>query len=61
MTGLSQDFGVFDDPDTFYSQIGTNLAGAKAVLYRWIVRHLMNRAVARVRSCRPAVGTRATA
>lgn len=48
-TGVNRDYGVFDDPDTFYRAHGTNLRGLWAWLFaRWI-RPLMNRNVARVR------------
>lgn len=49
-TGVNRDFGVFDDPDAFYSRYGGNLSGIRSWLYRHVVRHLMNRKVARIRS-----------
>ncbi|MBI3146975.1 MAG: transglutaminase family protein [Betaproteobacteria bacterium] len=51
-TGVNQDFGVFEDPDAFYSRHGSNLSGFKAWLFRHVVRHLMNRKVAKIRSRR---------
>lgn len=52
MTGLHRDLGVFDDPDAFYAEVGTNLAGVKGLLYRTVIRHLMNRRVGSIRACR---------
>lgn len=49
MTGVSSDHGVFDDPDSFYSAIGTNLSGIRQVLYRSLVRHRMNRTARAIR------------
>lgn len=48
-TGLARDHGVFDDPDAFYARHGTNLGGVRSWLYRGVIRHLMNRNVARLR------------
>jgi transglutaminase-like putative cysteine protease len=50
-TGVNRDFGVFDDPDVFYDRHGANLSGLKAVVFRLVVRHRMNRKVASIRSC----------
>jgi transglutaminase-like putative cysteine protease len=47
--GIARDFGVFDDPDSFYELHGTNLSGLKRFLYRYLVRHLMNWNVRRIR------------
>ncbi len=52
-TGIDRDYGVFDDPDSFYSEVGANLSGPKRLLYRYVVRHVMNRRVAQIRSCGP--------
>ena len=40
--GINNDFGVFDDPDSFYAQHESNLKGVKAVLYKYVVKKLMN-------------------
>lgn len=48
--GIADDFGLFDSPDAFYRQHGSNLSGLKRWLYRRFVRHAMNRNVARVRA-----------
>jgi hypothetical protein len=47
--GINNDFGVFDDPDSFYKQHGSNLSGIKTVLYKYVVRKLMNLNVSRIR------------
>ena len=40
--GIADDFGRFDAPDEFYAKYGTNLRGLKKILYRYVLRHLMN-------------------
>jgi hypothetical protein len=47
--GINQDFGVFDDPDTFYARYGANLSGPKRWVFERVVRHMMNRNVERIR------------
>ena len=47
--GIADDFGVFDSPDDFYACHGSNLSGLKRWLYRRVIRHAMNRNVARIR------------
>ena len=49
VTGINHDFGVFDSPDQFYAE-RRQLTGLKGILYRYIVRHWMNRRVASLRS-----------
>ena len=49
-TGVTDDHGVHDDPDTFYRAHGTNLTGPRAWLFRHWVRHAMNRNVAGIRA-----------
>jgi transglutaminase-like putative cysteine protease len=53
MTALSSDHGVFDDPDSFYASIGTNLSGARRTLYRLVVRRWMNRNARSIRRRSP--------
>jgi hypothetical protein len=48
--GINQDFGVYDEPDAFYAVHGTNLRGPKRWLFENVVRHWMNRNVARIRA-----------
>ncbi|MFZ5570515.1 MAG: transglutaminase-like domain-containing protein [Thermodesulfobacteriota bacterium] len=43
------DLGVFDSPDLFYRQHGANLAGMRRLLFKQVVRHMMNRNVRRIR------------
>lgn len=47
--GINHDFGVFDDPDSFYAKHGGNLSGAKKWLFQSVVRRWMNGNVERVR------------
>ncbi len=49
-TGVNQDFGVFDDPDTFYLAHGVNARGSKAWLYRHLMRNAMNKTVKMIRT-----------
>jgi len=49
-TGVNRDYGVFDDPDSFYRVHGTNFGGLRAWLFVHWIRPLMNRNVARVRA-----------
>ncbi|MEM9776778.1 MAG: transglutaminase-like domain-containing protein [Chloroflexota bacterium] len=47
--GIAHDFGIFDSPDDFFTQHGSNLSGIKRLLYKYLVRHLMNRNVTLIR------------
>jgi hypothetical protein len=47
-TGINHDFGVFDSPDDFYKD-HHQLSGLRGLLYRLVIRHWMNRRVARIR------------
>lgn len=47
--GIADDFGVYSHPDDFYQERGTNLSGVKKLLYRYALRHLMNRNVNKIR------------
>ncbi|MGK0373180.1 MAG: transglutaminase-like putative cysteine protease [Glaciecola sp.] len=47
--GIAQDFGVFNTPDEFYKQYGTNLSGVKRILFQYIIRHIINWNVSRLR------------
>jgi transglutaminase-like putative cysteine protease len=47
--GINHDFGVFDAPDDFYQQHGSNLSGIKRFLYVHFVRKWMNRTVHKIR------------
>ena len=48
--GIADDFGVYSQPDDFYSSYGSNLSGVKKVLFRYVLRHLMSLNVNRIRS-----------
>ena len=48
--GIADDFGVYSQPDDFYASYGSNLSGIKKLLFRYILRHLMNLNVNRIRS-----------
>ena len=48
--GIADDFGTYEQPDDFYSKHGSNLTGIKKVLFRYALRHLMNRNVNNIRS-----------
>ncbi len=47
--GINRDFGLFDSPDQFYARHGINLTGARRWVFEHLVRHRMNRRVARLR------------
>ena len=47
--GINNDFGVFEDPDSFYNKHGSNLSGVKVILYKHVVRKLMNSNVSKIR------------
>jgi hypothetical protein len=53
--GIADDFGVFNAPDEFYQRYGSNLSGLKKLLYRYVLRHLINRNVASIRQNGPNV------
>ncbi|NOI74445.1 transglutaminase family protein [Vibrio coralliilyticus] len=48
--GIADDFGVFSQPEDFYSVHGSNLSGIKKVMFRYIFRHLMNWNVNKIRT-----------
>lgn len=47
--GIADDFGVYSQPDEFYREHGSNLSGLKKLLFRYVLRHLMNVNVNRIR------------
>lgn len=47
--GIADDFGVYKHPDDFYKEQGSNLSGVKKLLFRYLLRHLMNRNVDKIR------------
>ncbi len=53
-TGINQDFGVFADPDRFFAAHSQDMSPVKQILYQLILRHWMNKRVAKIRSMQPA-------
>jgi len=47
--GIADDYGVYNQPDDFYANYGSNLSGIKKLLFRYLLRHLMNLNVRRIR------------
>ncbi|MEN5057502.1 transglutaminase-like domain-containing protein [Sphingobacterium kitahiroshimense] len=47
--GINEDFGLFDTPDELYAKHEQILNPIKKFLYRILVRHLMNKNVAKIR------------
>lgn len=47
--GITQDFGVYDSPDDLLREHHQQMSALKALLYRNIGRHLMNRNVRKIR------------
>jgi len=48
--GIAEDFGVYSQPDDFYSLYGSNLSGMKKLLFRYLLRHFINANVKRIRA-----------
>ncbi|MCW8832587.1 MAG: transglutaminase-like domain-containing protein [Colwellia sp.] len=48
--GIADDFGIYAQPDDFYKHYGSNLSGVKKILFRYLLRHIMNINVKRIRS-----------
>ena len=48
--GIADDYGIFAQPDDFYAQYGSNLSGLKKLLFKYVLRHLMNANVQGIRS-----------
>jgi len=47
--GIADDYGVYTQPDDFYNKKGSNLSGVKKLLFRYLIRHLMNLNVSKIR------------
>lgn len=47
--GIHDDLGLYDSPDEFYLEKGTNLSGVKRWMYQRVIRHLINFNVANLR------------
>ncbi|QOW51522.1 MULTISPECIES: hypothetical protein [unclassified Acinetobacter] len=48
--GIHDDFGLYDSPDEFYFEKGTNLSGFKRWIYQRLIRHLINMNVSKLRN-----------
>ena len=48
--GIHDDFGIYDSPDEFYREKGTNLSGLKRWIYQRVIRHLINKNVVTIRN-----------
>ncbi|MBE7214280.1 transglutaminase family protein [Shewanella benthica] len=48
--GIADDLGLYIQPDDFYKSYGSNLSGIKKFLFRYLLRHLMNANVKRIRA-----------
>lgn len=48
--GINQDFGLFDTPDEFYAKHQQNIGAFKKIIFKYIVRNLMNRNVEKIRN-----------
>jgi transglutaminase-like putative cysteine protease len=48
--GIADDFGIFTQPEDFYSAHGSNLSGIKKVMFRYVLRHLVNWNVNKIRT-----------
>ncbi len=47
--GITEDLGIYDDPDYFYRSHGSNLTGVKKMLYTHFISGMMTRNVHRIR------------
>ena len=52
--GINQDFGIFDSPDVFYSQHQQQLGFIQGIMFKNIVRQLMNKNVDKIRNAKIA-------
>ncbi|GAA0722458.1 transglutaminase-like domain-containing protein [Clostridium malenominatum] len=47
--GIVRDFGVYESPDEFFKEHRQDLGRIKEVIYKYAVRHLMNRNIRKIR------------
>lgn len=47
--GINRDFGIYDDPDTFFAKHRQDINFIKRFAYRYIIRHSMNSNVGSIR------------
>ncbi|TCB81619.1 transglutaminase-like domain-containing protein [Acinetobacter sp. ANC 4173] len=50
--GINQDFGIFDSPDDFYNQHQQQLSFIQGIMFKNIVRHLINKNVDNIRNAK---------
>lgn len=55
--GINRDLGVYENPDDFYREHGTNVSGWRQWVFIHVIRHQMNRNVTRVRASRTPART----
>ncbi|NVK14589.1 MAG: transglutaminase family protein [Rhodobacteraceae bacterium] len=48
-TGVNADLGVFASPDEFFAAHQQDLSGLRGLMFRWVIRHWMNRRVVAIR------------
>jgi len=48
--GIADDFGIYSNPDDFHQEQGNNISAVKKFLFRYLLRHLMNRNVSKIRA-----------
>ena len=48
--GINQDFGLFDSPDDFYNMHQQELSSIQRMVFKYVVRHLMNQNVNKIRN-----------
>ena len=48
--GINQDFGLFDSPDDFYNLHQQELSLIQRIVFKYVVRHLMNQNVNKIRN-----------
>ena len=52
--GINQDFGLFDSPDDFYNMHQQELSPIQRMAFKYVVRHLMNQNVNKIRNIQKA-------
>ena len=52
--GINQDFGLFDSPDDFYNLHQQELSPIQRIIFKYVVRHLMNQNVNKIRNIQKA-------
>ena len=49
-TGIIKDLGIYDSPDEFYQKYNQKLNFFKRFLYKFLIRHIINRNVKQIRN-----------